>query len=81
MYIITRKEHTKKSIQTFGRFSDMIPFVTVWRGQRTPFDLEVDDAGIRKSLMLMFKQEGYYQVKQGRNILFKGHVYFTDIFG
>ena len=81
MYSITRKEHTERSIQSFGRFSDMIPFVTVWKGQNPPFDLEIDDASIRKKLIIMFRQEGYYQVKEGRKILFRGFAYMNDIFG
>ena len=81
MYTITRKEHTKRSIQTFGRFSDMVPFVTVWRGENPPFDLEIDDASIRKRLIVMFAQDGYYHVKQGRKILFKGQVYMNDVWG
>ena len=79
MYIITRKQSTERSRQQFGRFSNMTPFVTVWRGRNPPFDLEVEEETIRHHLFEMFARPGYYQVKNGRQILFKGHISIGDI--
>jgi len=57
----------------------MIPFVTVWRGRAPPFSLEVEDETIRHRLLEMFMKPGYYQVKDGRQVLFKGYISIGDL--
>ena len=79
MYTITRKQSTERSREHFGTFSNMIPFVTVWRGRVPPFNLEVEDEAIRHRLFEMFCKPGCYQVKDGRQILFKGYVSIGDL--
>lgn len=79
MYTITRKQSTERSREHFGRFSNMVPFVTVWKGRTPPFDLEVEEETIRHHLIEMFVRPGYYQIKDGRQILFKGTIGISDL--